>query len=506
MAIDDETRATILRLHRVEHWSKGTIARHLGLHHSTVSRALGVVRPTAGTRQQRARLIDPFLPFLKDTLADLPDLPASVLYRMVCERGYGGGADHFRHLVATLRPKPKKEVFLRLQMLPGEQAQVDWAPWFGAVTVGRAKRRLMGFVMVLSYSRRIVLRCYFGATMCHFLDAHAAAFRELGGVPRSLLYDNARQVVLARRGHTVQYNPAILAFAAHYGFKPQATWPHRPNEKGRVERSIAYIRSSFLPGRPRRSLPLDELNAAAREWAAGTACARQWPEDRSVRVGDAFAREQRLLLALPATDFPCETIRPAVADKTAFVRFDRNDYSVPPGLAGRSLTLAESPDRIRILDHPGRVVAEHARSYDRQQRVEDPDHRRALHETRRNAAQGTRQRDRLLRTLPRSQHLLAAAMHRGEPVAATAKALLRLLDSHGAEELDTAMQRALARGSPHPNTVRLILEQRRLRRKLPPALPPPPDDDPRLADAPAPRRQHGLKPYQRRLDHTETDP
>jgi len=76
---------------------------------------------------------------------------------MVCERGYAGQRSHFRHLVSTLRPRPSAEAFLRLRTLPGEQMQIDWAH-FGHLQIGQARRPLMGFVAVLSYSRRVFLR------------------------------------------------------------------------------------------------------------------------------------------------------------------------------------------------------------------------------------------------------------------------------------------------------------------------------------------------------------
>ena len=97
MAIDEEMRATIARLSRAEGWPVGTIARHLGIHHSTVTRALGA---RGQERRARPKMIDPFIPFIVEKLEENADLPASTLYGQVEERGYRGGEDHFRH---TLR-------------------------------------------------------------------------------------------------------------------------------------------------------------------------------------------------------------------------------------------------------------------------------------------------------------------------------------------------------------------------------------------------------------------
>ena len=107
---------------------------------------------------------------------------------MVRERGYCGSPDHFRHLIARYRPRPAAEAYLRLRTLPGEQGQVDWAH-FGMLSIGRARRPLMAFVMVLSYSRHVFLRFYLNAAMPSFLHGHVAAFNHFGAVPRTLLYD-----------------------------------------------------------------------------------------------------------------------------------------------------------------------------------------------------------------------------------------------------------------------------------------------------------------------------
>jgi transposase len=142
------------------------------------------------TPQQRPSQIDAYLAFILQTLEKFPKLSASRLYAIarrarlrydVRERGYPGRPDHFRHLIACHRPRPKAEAYLRLRTLPGEQAQVDWAH-FGHIEIGRARRPLMAFVMVLSYSRQIFLRFCLDARMENFLRGHVAAFSAWGGV------------------------------------------------------------------------------------------------------------------------------------------------------------------------------------------------------------------------------------------------------------------------------------------------------------------------------------
>ena len=126
MAIPPELEAKILRYFHVEKWRVGTIATQLGVHHGTVDRVLSQAELPKVERPHRASLIDPYLPFVLQTLGQYPTLTASRLYAMVRERGYSGGEDHFRHLIAHHRPRPQPEAYLRLKTLPGEQAQTDW--------------------------------------------------------------------------------------------------------------------------------------------------------------------------------------------------------------------------------------------------------------------------------------------------------------------------------------------------------------------------------------------
>src|ERR1700689_103225 len=250
----------------------GTHARQLPIHHSVVQRVLAQAGLPRIGPPPRPSKIDAYLPFITQTLAAFPRLTASRLYGMVRERGYSGRPGHFRHLVARHRPRPKAEAYLRLRSLPGEQAQVDWGH-FGHLEIGRARRPLMAFVMVLSHSRRIFPRFFPDARMESFLRGHAAAFDAWGGVPRVLLYDNLKSVVLERRGDAVRFHPTLLGFAGQYRYEPRPVTIARGNEKGRVERAIRYARDAFFAAR--RFKDLDDLNAQAEAWCKGLAADRR---------------------------------------------------------------------------------------------------------------------------------------------------------------------------------------------------------------------------------------
>jgi transposase len=447
--------AEILRLYQVEKWRIGTIARQLGVHHTTVERLLRQ-EGLPLSKRCRTSMLEPYLPLVIETWKRYPRLPASRLYEMCRQRGYPGSPSHFRHLVAAHRPRPAAEAYLRLRTLPAEQAQADWGH-FGKVTVGRASRALMAFVMVLSYSRRIFLRFFLGQQTENFLRGHEGAFQAWSGVSRVVLYDNLKSAVLERQGDAVRFNPLLVDFARHYRFLPRPVAVARGNEKGRVERAIAYIRRSFFMARRWRDL--EDLNDQARQWCDGPACQRRWVEDGRMTVAEAFGKEQPLLLPLPANPFPAEERLEATVGKTPYVRFDLNDYSVPHELVRRTVVVLAGPQTLRVLAD-GCVAAEHRRSYDRGQQIEDPGHIEALVEYKRQAREH-RGLDRLAAAAPESRELLGCLAERGGNLGSATAALLRLLEEFGAASLRSAIAEALEEDLPHHHGVRQILERQR---------------------------------------------
>ncbi len=465
MTIPTELEARILRYYHAEKWRVGTIAAQLGVHHSTVSRVLAQAGlPRMGV-PRRASAIDAYLPFILETLEKFPTLTSTRIHGMVTERGYVGSVDHFRHFIALHRPKPKAEAYLRLRTLPGEQSQVDWGH-FGTFKIGRAKRALMGFVMVLSWSRMIHVHFFLGAHRENFLRGHAEAFNAWGGLTRVILYDNLKSAVLERQGQAIRFNPILLECAGFHRYEPRPVAIARGNEKGRVERAIRYIRDAFFAGRVFTSV--EDLNAQAAAWMTGTAADRRCPEDPGLTVREAFAQEQKQLLALPENPYPTDECLAVKIGKTPYARFDLNDYSVPHDTVQHTLTIVADVKQVRILNGQ-EVVATHVRSFDKGVQIENADHIAALIEHKHHASQH-RNTDRLHQAVPQSRELLILAAERGEPLGRMASTLLNLLDRYGITELQAAVAEALQRGVPHPNAVRHALERRREAHDEPPPV------------------------------------
>lgn len=465
MTVPPSVACEIARLFAVEGWRVGTIARHLGVHHSVVSRVLAVHGVTRDEARRRS-MVDRFEAFIRETFERYPRVPASVVYRMVRARGYEGGEDHFRHRVSGMRPRRAAEAFLELRTVPGEQAQVDWAS-FGRYPVEGGERRLSAFVMVLSYSRMLFVRFFLDQRMGSFLEGHVRAFATFGGAARTLLYDNLKSAVLEREGSAIRFHSSLLELANHYHFEPRPVAPGRGNEKGRVERAIGYLRTSFF-GAVSFS-DVDDLNLQVERFCADVAPLRRWPQQRDVRVADAFAKEQPALVPLPGDRFPAEDVVEVTVGRTPYVRFDSNRYSVPHDRVRRHLTVRASSVQVRVIDG-NEVVAEHRRCWAKQQVVENPQHVtdlvRAKRQARRQLGQG-----RVLQAVPGCEALLCEMAKRQRRLGSAVDWLNRLLDQFGRQELAIAVEEALTTGSPSVSTVHLVLDRRRHARNQRPVVP-----------------------------------
>ena len=275
--IDDVTFARIRRLFFAEHLPISTIAAQVGVHHDAVRRAIS--SDAFNQRKPVAlppSLLDPYKPFVIEQLGRHRGLRATRVHDMIRQRGYTGSVVLVRRFIASMRGHRAVEAFGRRSTLAGEEGQVDWAH-FGKLRVGRALRPVVAFVMVLGFSRALFVRFFHDLTNSSFLEGHVRAFGAFRGVPRRILYDNLKSVVLSRTGDAIVFSDDILHLAAHYHFEPRPCAPYRGNEKGKVERAIRYIRESFFAARVFANL--DDLHTQLAAWIESAALTRIVADD-----------------------------------------------------------------------------------------------------------------------------------------------------------------------------------------------------------------------------------
>jgi len=261
-------------------------------------------------------------------------------------------------------------------------------------------------------------------------------------------------------------------------------------EKGRVERTIRYARDAFFAARSYRDL--EDLNAQALAWCTGQAADRPCPEDRQRSVREVFAQERAQLLALPENPFPTDELLAVQVGKTPYVRFDLNDYSIPHRHVRRTLTVLSSEHTVRIVDG-NELIATHPRSFDRATQIEDPAHIEALVSHKR-AAREHRAQDRLHHSASSASALFVRAASRGAHLGVLTRGLLQLLDTHGAQALERAIQAALAEDSAHLGAIRHFIDQHARAEALAPPIAVALPADPRVREITV--RPHSLRDYE----------
>ena len=456
MTVDASVEAEIRRLFFAEHWKRGTIAAQLGLHADVVERVVGCLGPRSRGSTSPASMLEPFNGFIAETLARYPRLVATRICDMLRGRGYTGSLRTLRRYLRRNRPLPKHEAFLRVEPLIGEQAQVDWAH-VGHLEIDGTRRALWAFVMVHAYSRAIWAELVIDLTVHSLLRSLLRAAIYFGGCPRQWLFDNAKVVVVERRGDAVRFHPLLLELAGALRVQPRLCGVRKPHEKGKVERAIRYLRDRFFAGRTIHGL--EQGNAALRAFIADIADDREHPRWPERRVRDVLEEERPSLLPLPSPLPSTELVRPVAADKTAFVRFDGNAYSVPSSAARQVVTLVADDHRVRVLQGD-REIASHARSWGRRERVEDAAHRAALLAEKRAAA-GLKGQDRLRAEVGDMEPLFHRWIEAGRNAGSMTIRTIRILDLYGADILRRAVERAIERGLHDPGALAVLCEQAR---------------------------------------------
>jgi transposase len=464
--IDYQAFCQIRHLRDEQHLTIVQIARQLGLHWQTVSKwekCPRFLRRQSAPSSRRASKLDAFKPAIQRLLA-AHDYSAAQIFVRLKEQGYQGRSTILNTYVRQVRP-PRAEAFLTLHFAPGQCAQVDWGSW-GSIRVGNTRRRLSFFALVLCHSRQLYLEFTLGQSQEQWLACHEHAFEYLGGIPAEIMVDNCKTAVLAHpAGAAPSFNPTYVDFAQHYGFTIKACAPRRPQQKGRVENGVGYVKKNFLAG-----LELGEfapLNPAARVWLDTVANVRLHGET-GARPLDLFVEEKPRLRSLPLAPYDAALIRTVRATNRCRVVVDTNRYSVPPEYAGQLLTLKLYASRLRLLAGD-RLAAEHLRSYEKRQDFEQADHAKTLLQER-----GQARHQRLLLTfLGLASH--APAYHeqlaeRRLNVRHHVQKIVALAEIYGAQAIARAIDDAHALGAYSCEYIANLLEQRQRLAPEPSAL------------------------------------
>jgi transposase len=461
--IDYDSFCKLRQLHDEKGLNAYQIAAELNLDIKTVKR--WIPQPTYQQRQgtQRASKLDCHRGKIAALLEQHP-YTAQQIFQQLRQTGYAGGYTILKEFVRQVRPV-HKPAFLMLNFGPGECAQVDWGS-FGSVAVGSTRRRLSFFVMVLCFSRMMYVEFTLTEGMEQFLTCHRHALEFFNGVPAKVIIDNLKVGVLEHPlGQKAQFHPRYLDLATHYGFQPVACNVRKANEKGRVENGVGYVKKNFLNGLEIPSFAA--VNPAAIQWRDTIANVRLHGETHRKPL-DLFTEEKTRLKPLPIRPYDCAVIRPIGAHSCCHIILDTNRYSVPHLFASQKLTLKLYPDQVLLFYHE-KLIATHSRTYDRHQKINNPDHLKELLAQRKQA----RDQTLLLTFIALSTHSEAYARQLEIKCLNSRhhiQKIVALSEIYGPEKVGRAIQDALSFEAYGCEYIANILEQLERPKPIPGAL------------------------------------
>jgi transposase len=469
-------------------WSQRGIARELGIHRETVGRYLRQEAakpakvPTGSGAEGTAKPANLPLgsePVVDSKPAKVPagifprsrsqceswralleqgvqaGLTAQRLYQdLVGDHGYPGSYDAVKRFVRQLR-QTQPVPFVRMEVLPGVEAQVDFGQGAWVLVDGKRKRPHL-FRIVLSHSRKAYSEVVWQQTTESFIRCLENAFRYFGGVPCTLIIDNLRAAVTRADWYDPEVNAKVAEFCRHYGTVILPTRPAMPHHKGKIEAGVKYAQDNALKGRTFNSLA--EQNLFLLEWESHVADTRIHGTTRQ-QVGKVFHEVERTkLLPLPAGLFPVFEEAPRTVHRDGYIELQRAYYSVPPEYVGRQVWARWESRLLRVFNQRREVIAVHALA-EPGKFTTDPNH---LHSPYRQVVQ--QGLDHLLdraRLIGVQTGSWAEAMvqQRGPIGVRVLHGLLALAQKHPVKTLEQAAQKALHHGTWRLRDLRTLLEQ-----------------------------------------------
>lgn len=353
-----ERWAEIRRMRFAEKRSIREIQRLTGYHRGTIRRAIESERPPSYRRPPGPSKLDAFKGEIHEQLDDDPQVPSKRLREICEELGYAGGKTIFDDYVREVRPRYLRlRTYQRTVYRPGELLQFDlWEP-SKPIPVGHGQLR-RGWVVTaeLGYSRALAGALVFSKELEDLAFGMSGCLARLGALPQKLVWDR-EGAIHAGGGRPTQ---GFAAFCGGLGVGWVILERGDAEAKGALERSHRFMRTNFEPARSFAS----ELDFQA-QFDAWTerANARTHRTIRAVPA-ERLAEERRRMRPLPSS-LP-ETDRRFVVrvPQQPYLRFDRNDYSLDPRLAGRRVEVRVSQREITAVAlDSGELAARHRRSF-----------------------------------------------------------------------------------------------------------------------------------------------
>ena len=329
-------------------------------------------RPEYVLTDSKPSKLDPYKAQIKIWLEEAP-YSAMRIWEKIKEHGFDGSYTVVKQYVRGKKEQLNEEATVRYETMPGLQAQVDWAHFEGhRIRENKEDKKLYCFLMILGYSRMRYIEFVTDMSTDTLIRCHVNAFRYFNGYPEEILYDNMKQVVIKRlmKQEESTLNRQFEDFAGFYGFKPILCRPYRGQTKGKIERTVRYVRDNFMVGLKVTSLA--ELNGRALSW-----CNKVNAKEHGTTGEVPFERLKKERLNPIIREYIIDRINLRRVQKDCLISYNGSHYSVPTEYVGRDVAVVSLGSTLAVY-HEGKQVALHRISHQKRDMVVNPVHYQRL--------------------------------------------------------------------------------------------------------------------------------
>jgi len=367
-----------------ENWMEIRSDRKKGMNYTEIARkyhidprtakkyAESATRPEYVLSQTKPSKLDPYKEQITLWLEEAPYSAVRILEK-IREQGFDGGHSIVREYVRGKKEQLDEKATVRFETMPRMQGQVDWAFFEDHIVNEDGKwKKLYCFLMILGYSRMRYIEFVTDMSTNTLIRCHQNAFRYFNGYPEEILYDNMKQVVIKRllKQEDSTLNRQFEDFAGFYGFKPILCRPYRGQTKGKVERTVKFVRDNFMIGIKYNSL--DNLNGQALAW-----CNKVNGKVHGTTNEIPFERLKKEGLNVLSREYIIDKINLRRVQKDCLISYAGNQYSVPAEYVGKDVAVV-ALDNVLAAYHEGKQIATHRISYIRKDMVVNPSHYRKV--------------------------------------------------------------------------------------------------------------------------------
>jgi len=250
-----------------------------------------------------------------------------------------------KYVETAIEKKP--EAFVVQNTASGEEAEVDFG-YLGLIRdLSGVLRKAYGFVMVLCYSRHAYFGVVYNQSVQSFISACIAACEYFGGVPKRIKIDNLKAAVLKNRRYDLEFNQSFLEFAYHYGFVITPCTPYEPQQKGKVEKGVCYLKNNFMKGRT--FTDRTDLERQLKGWMNSYANLRTHGTTRKIPYQVFITEEKDKLQKLPETPFSFYQSCQRLVKQNCHINLGTNYYSVSSQYVGKTVEVRWQDNLIKII-------------------------------------------------------------------------------------------------------------------------------------------------------------